>query len=489
MSLPTVEEVQTAILKALDASPDGKINDTRTLVVNGKELGENGQTLVKAALDSLQTKDEQITETVYGLTEEGAQIAKEGSHEYRVWEALPPKGGAAVSIPDLKKALGDDVVKIGQGRRDGGAAQEPDVAGREGPEGVPEAQACCSQAGKGKEFALEVKTYETDLTVDMLQSGAWKDASFKQYNFAAMGEQPNGGALHPLLKVREEFRQIFFDLGFTEMPTDHFVESAFWNFDAMFVPQQHPARELQDTFYVADPVKADIPDEPYYERVAKTHEVGGYGSIGYRAPFSRLESEKLLLRTHTTSVSTAMLYKIANQPGGFKPAKLFSIDRVFRNEATDATHLAEFHQVEGVVADYDITLGHLIGFMKEFFAKTGNHKLRFKPAFNPYTEPSMEVFSWHEGLGKWIEIANVSAAARPDTGARAADDQSGVFRPEMLEPMGLPKGVRVLGWGMSLERPTMIKYKIQDIRTLVGHKTDLAGVKSAAAVRLDKGDD
>lgn len=107
------------------------------------------------------------------------------------------------------------------------------------------------KAGKGKEFALEVKTYETDLTVDMLQSGAWKDASFKQYNFAAMGEQPNGGALHPLLKVREEFRQIFFDLGFTEMPTDHFVESAFWNFDAMFVPQQHPARELQDTFYVA----------------------------------------------------------------------------------------------------------------------------------------------------------------------------------------------------------------------------------------------
>lgn len=89
--------------------------------------------------------------------------------------------------------------------------------------------------------------------------------------------------------------------------------------------------------------------------------MGGYGSIGYRAPFSRLESEKLLLRTHTTSVSTAMLYKLANQPGGFKPAKLFSIDRVFRNEATDATHLAEFHQVEGVVADYDITLGHLIG--------------------------------------------------------------------------------------------------------------------------------
>lgn len=138
--------------------------------------------------------------------------------------------------------------------------------------------------------------------------------------------------------------------------------------------------------------------------------MGGYGSIGYRAPFSREESEKLLLRTHTTAVSTAMLYELANQPGGFKPAKLFSIDRVFRNEATDATHLAEFHQVEGVVADYDITLGHLIGFMQEFFGRMGNKTLRFKPAYNPYTEPSMEIFSWHEGLGKWIEIGNVSSS-------------------------------------------------------------------------------
>lgn len=103
---------------------------------------------------------------------------------------------------------------------------------------------------KGKLFATEVKTLETDLSVDMLTSGKWKDTEFKQYNFAAMGQPTDGGALHPLLKVREEFRQIFFDLGFTEMPTNHFVESAFWNFDAMFVPQQHPAREMQDTFYV-----------------------------------------------------------------------------------------------------------------------------------------------------------------------------------------------------------------------------------------------
>lgn len=123
----------------------------------------------------------------------------------------------------------------------------------------------------------------------------------------------------------------------------------------------------------------------------EVHEKGGYDSIGYRYPFKQSETEKLVLRTHTTSISASMLYQLAQQmktEGEFKPAKLFSIDRVFRNEAVDATHLAEFHQVEGVVADYNITLGDLIGFMDIFFKKMGISQLRFKPAYNPYTEVS-----------------------------------------------------------------------------------------------------
>ena len=117
-----------------------------------------------------------------------------------------------------------------------------------------------------------------------------------------------------------------------------------------------------------------------------------------------------------------MLYKLANQKDGFTPQKYFSIDKVFRNETLDATHLAEFHQIEGVIADRGLTLGDLIGVLYQFFKKLGIEKLRFKPAYNPYTEPSMEIFSYHEGLGKWVEIGN-----------------SGVFRPEMLLPMGLPE--------------------------------------------------
>jgi len=135
----------------------------------------------------------------------------------------------------------------------------------------------------------------------------------------------------------------------------------------------------------------------------------------------------------------------------------------------DATHLAEFHQIEGLVADRGLTLGDLIGIIYAFFKKLGIEKLRFKPAYNPYTEPSMEIFSYHEGLKKWVEIGN-----------------SGVFRPEMLLPMGLPEDVNVIAWGLSLERPTMIKYGINNIRDLVGHKINLKMVQENPICRLDK---
>lgn len=283
-----------------------------------------------------------------------------------------------------------------------------------------------------------------------------------------MGIKPPSGHLHPLLKVRTEFRQIFLEMGFTEMPTNNWVESSFWNFDALFQPQQHPARDAHDTFFISDPKKAlNLPTD-YLERVKEVHSNGGYGSQGYKYDWKIEEAEKNLLRTHTTAVSTRMLYKLAQQKE-FKPAKYFSIDRVFRNESIDATHLAEFHQVEGLIADRGLTLGNLMGTLKEFFSKLGIKKLRFKPAYNPYTEPSMEVFGYHEGHKKWVEIGN-----------------SGVFRPEMLLPMGLPKDVNVIAWGLSLERPTMIKYKIDKITKLFGPKVSLAAVYKNPICRLEK---
>jgi len=175
----------------------------------------------------------------------------------------------------------------------------------------------------------------------------------------------------------------------------------------------------------------------------------------------------MLLRTHTTSISARMLYKLAQE--GFKPKKYFSIDRVFRNEKLDPTHLAEFHQIEGVVADYDLGLRDLMGMLESFYHKIGIKRLRFKPAYNPYTEPSMEVFGYHEGLKKWIEVGN-----------------SGVFRPEMLLPMGLPENVSVIAWGLSLERPTMIKYGYDNIRELVGYETKISFIRDNPICRYDK---
>ena len=154
------------------------------------------------------------------------------------------------------------------------------------------------------------------------------------------------------------------------LPTNQFVESSFWNFDALFQPQSHPARDAQDTFFISDPASTLTVPEDYLQDVAKIHSEGGFGSFGYGYQWDRREAMKNILRTHTTAVSTKELYKAAKNPEGFKPMKCFSIDRVFRNETMDATHLAEFHQVELFVADRNLNLGHLIGMINDFFAKT-----------------------------------------------------------------------------------------------------------------------
>ncbi|KAF7292348.1 Phenylalanine-tRNA ligase [Mycena chlorophos] len=523
-------ELQQLILDLLDAN--GSIPDTRALTIPGQSqpaASQDAQIIVLGALNSLLSREMVTFEShetlAHVLTPEGTQIAVEGSHEARVWAALPAKGqGAPVTVPKLKELVGNEAASVGQGRAfknkwiekegDGfvrkaetiqdstkldmlevqstGTLKTGDtvLADLRKRKLIVQRKAQWFTVAKGSNFSTSTAKPETDLTVEMLTSGAWKTSTFKKYNFDAEGAPTTGGSLHPLLKVREEIRSIFLEMGFAEMPTGSFVESGFWCFDALFVPQQHPAREVQDTFYLSDPPRSLDPEPKYYKTVSTVHEHGGFGSTGYRAPWSHDETTKLLLRTHTTASSAHMLYKLAarcrgesvdedDRPtasatkspsgvdDGFRPAKLFSIDRVFRNETLDATHLAEFHQVEGVVADRNLTLADLIGFMKVFFSKMGIQQVRFKPAYNPYTEPSLEIFAFHPMLNRWVEVGN-----------------SGMFRPEMLEPMGFPKDVRVHGWGLSLERPTMIRYGINNIRTLLGHKTSIDAIENSPAPML-----
>ena len=226
---------------------------------------------------------------------------------------------------------------------------------------------------KGDKFTNKLNmNIATDLNHELLKSNAWQDIDFKEYKFNHQESNIRTGCLHPLMKVRHEFRKILLQMGFSEMPTNNFVESSFLNFDSLFQPQQHPARDAHDTFFLKKPqYTLSLPDAAYVETVKNTHEHGNnYGSIGYRYQWSIEEAKKNILRTHTTAVSSRVLKSLANEykkTGTFQPIRRFSIDRVFRNESLDPTHLAEFHQVEGFVADYNLTLADLIGTIKQFF--------------------------------------------------------------------------------------------------------------------------
>jgi len=317
---------------------------------------------------------------------------------------------------------------------------------------------------KTEKFSTAASKALADFTADMILKGTWKELDFKSLNFAgASGARCTGGCLHPLMKVKTEIRSILLLMGFEEMPTNQWVESSFWNFDTLFQPQQHPARDAHDTFFMESPDRAQDLPKGYLEAVKTMHESGGRGSTGWRYNWSEDEARKNLLRTHTTSVTSRVLNRLAQdykKTGVFKPRKCFSIDRVFRNETLDHTHLAEFHQVEGFVADRNIGLGHLIGVLREFFLRLGITGLKFKPAYNPYTEPSMEIFGYHPLLKKTVELGN-----------------SGVFRPEMLLPMGLPEDVTIIAWGVGLERTAARMYGIKGIRELFSHEQDLADTK------------
>ena len=494
------------VLATLGAAADGRVEDTivlaGTLGVSHDDLVGAVKSLASASMVELKAKPSEE----WLLTKDGeAMLAAGVSPEAEIWNALPADGSGmefdalrASQPGPMKfgwshcmkskwvKKSGSLVSRAMESIEDGVLLQL--AATKAGGDSVPAAKTLKNlkrrkfvklvvsrpfAVWKGAEFALKRVKQHANLTQEMLQKKTWDSLAFKGANLATMGKELSAGHLHPLLKVRTEFRRILLQMGFEEMPTNQWVESSFWNFDTLFQPQSHPARDAHDTFFIREPAETLRLPEDYLKKVQTMHESGGHGSRGYRYDWKRAEAEKNMLRTHTTAVSAKMLKKLGEQfmkTGTFQPKKYFSIDRVFRNETMDATHLAEFHQVEFFVADYGLSLGHLIGMLRDFFARIGIAPLKFKPAYNPYTEPSMEIFGFHPDLGEhggWTEIGN-----------------SGIFRPEMLAPMGLPPGVNVIAGGLSLERPTMIKYRVEDIRRLFGHKIDLEETKSMPIVRL-----
>jgi len=303
----------------------------------------------------------------------------------------------------------------------------------------------------GQDFDLEDLDENTvgEITPEMIQSGDWKDKIFQRYRLDTPVEPADHATLHPLTRFTEEIRSIFLQMGFTEIEGDY-VESAFWNMDALFIPQDHPARELQDTFYLSEPASFVINDEETMNRVKAIHEDGGETeSVGWGSDWSREVAQQALLRTHTT-VGTIRYLSEHSEP----PIRVFSVGRVFRREALDATHLPEFTQVEGIIVEPEANFGMLIGVLKEFYRRMGFPDVRVRPAYFPYTEPSMEV---EVKFGdSWLELGG-----------------SGIFRPEVTAPFGID--CPVLAWGLGLERLAMLRLGIKDIRML--YQSDLQWLK------------
>ncbi len=287
---------------------------------------------------------------------------------------------------------------------------------------------------------IEIKDEISQITSNIIKTGIWKNKTIRPYDINSFAPARYGGKAHPLIDLISTIRQIFLEMGFEEIQ-GNFVESCFWNMDMLFIPQDHPAREMQDTLYCKIPLKVKIKEDKLVSIISKVHEDGGItSSTGWGYKFSKKEGERALLRTHTTVNTIRYLY---NNPK--PPSKVFSIGRVFRKENIDTTHLPEFYQIEGIVHEKDSNFRQLIGVLKEFYSRMGFEKIRFRPGYFPYTEPSMEVeVFWNN---KWMELGG-----------------SGIFRPEVTEPIGIKSPV--LAWGLGLERLAMLKFGLKDIRDL-----------------------
>jgi len=285
----------------------------------------------------------------------------------------------------------------------------------------------------------------TQITPELIITGKWRRTRLRKFDVTAPGPTVYPGKTHPLQQIIQRAREIFLEMGFTEI-RGPLIETAFWNFDALFQPQDHPAREMMDTFYLANPKAGGLPKKSLVEAVAKTHEDGWTtGSKGWGYDWSREEAKRLVLRTHTTSETIKHLSKRKTPP-----IKVFSVDRVYRNEKVTYIHTAEFHQIEGIVVDKNVTLRDLMGTLKTFYSRFGLQKVQFWPCYFPYTEPSAQAVFYVPKLKHWIELCGM-----------------GMFRPEVLAPMGIK--YPVLAWGGGLERLAMIELGLEDIRVLYGN--------------------
>ncbi len=308
--------------------------------------------------------------------------------------------------------------------------------------------------GEGRK-ALEEASGRTTIgaiTPEVLSKGSWKDADFRKYALDIPPARIHTGRLHPYKQFLDTVRKRFVSLGFTEMEGS-VAESEFWNNDALFMPQFHPARDIHDVYHLREGYTVPPPPRDLLENVASAHENGeGTGGRGWGYPFDRKMALKAVMRSQGTALSARTLASGPEIPG-----KYFGMARCFRYDQVDSTHLPDFFQVEGIVLGRDMTLRHLMGLLGLFAREiAGARDYKFLPGYFPFTEPSVEMHILHPRLG-WIEGGG-----------------AGLFRPEVRLPLGID--VPVIAWGLGLDRMAMLAMGLDDIRDLV--TPDLSRLRS-----------
>lgn len=270
-----------------------------------------------------------------------------------------------------------------------------------------------------------------------------KQKKFRKYDIRANVPKIHSGKRHFVNQAINYGRNLWLELGFKELEGP-MADSSFWVFDSLFTAQNHSVREMQDTFFIKD-IKGSLPSEKLVSNVKKAHESGVDGSKGWNYSWSSEEAKKMVLRTHTTALSARALSDLKKDS---LPVKYFTIGKVFRNETVDWKHGFEFYQTEGIVIDENANFSNLLGYLKLFYEKMGFEKIRFRPSFFPYTEPSVEVDVFHPERKEWIEFGG-----------------AGMLRPEVIIPL-FGRYIPVLAWGQGFDRIIMDFYKIKDLREM-----------------------
>lgn len=299
-----------------------------------------------------------------------------------------------------------------------------------------------------KDLSKSANMIET-LTSNMIKTSSWKGKKFRRYDLTNPLPKISGGKRHFVNQATDYAKKIWLEMGFKEM-TGTLTQSGFWNFDVLFTAQDHPVREMQDTFFIKDKI-AKLPDKELVNQVKAAHEGKIKASKGWQYDWKQEDAKKVVLRTHTTCLSVQTLEKI--QKNKEFPAKYFVLGKNFRNETVDWSHGFELTQTEGIVVDENANFRQLLGYLIEFYKKMGYEKIRIRPGYFPYTEPSLEIDIFHPIKKQWMELGG-----------------AGMFRPEVTIPI-FGKHIPVLAWGQGFERSIMNFFNIHDMRDM--YKNDI----------------